>query len=663
MMSPRAYSFDVFDTALVRTWARPADLFLGLGGDLGRRKMISISAAEWLGTRVQAETEARKRARPGEVTLEGIYQILAEKLGWNTEIRDEAARLEIAHEAAALRPVAMISDRIKALRKEGARIIFLSDMYLSTETIRGFLTENGLWEEGDGLYVSGECGGAKGNGLLYELCLGRESLAPRELYHTGDNENSDFSIPKSLKIKAEVFRGAALNRFEKRILNNARLPTLFRSRLAGASRTVRLSFAAHDPKTMTITAVSASVTAPVLLGYVFWCMSEAEKQGIRRLYFISRDGQILCRIAERLRAAWGFNVECRYLFGSRQAFHLPALEDFGEREFDWLLEETSFLSVRSLFGRLGATPQELKDELSAAGFPPERWDVNMAVKERMRLRPVFDRPVVRDFVMGKATESRQGLTGYLEQEGLLGGTSWGLVDMGWRGRLQNSLGRLLDRAGAYPSTGISGFYFALFEPAAPFGRDRLIAYLDRIGEKKAKSLIWNYIPVFEVFTAADHGLTLGFQRGMDGRFTPALGEAWNEKALAWGLRLQQTAVLKFAQEFTLGLERRDISAADFLAASQDLLNLFLKNPSAEEAAAYGDFLFSEDQAEQSYDKLAPSIKARQFWSWYFFKGPLVASVTWVEASIRRSLRGADFFLTLVRIKRAVRKYFTGGRRL
>jgi len=661
MTSPRVHSFDVFDTSLVRSWARPADLFLAAGEDLRRRGLIPFSAEQWRTLRIEAERKARRRSRAEETTLEEIYRILSEKTGWTAEQGATAIRIETDCEADSLRPAAAVAERIRAARADGKRVVFLSDMYLPSETIRGFLAAAGLWRNGDGLYVSSERGVTKASGRLYQACLDGENIPPGDLFHLGDNEQTDFRVPQSLNIAAEHYSPASLNRFERRIADDVRLPALLRSRVAGAARQARLTIAGNNPQADTIRDVSASVAGPVLLGYVSWCLSEAGKRGLKRLYFVSRDGQVLLRIAERLRQAQGLALECRYLFGSRQAFHLPALEDFGERVFDWLLEDTSVLSVRSLFGRLGAKPEEFAEQLQAAGFPGGTWDANIPPKSRTRLRPVFENPKILLRFRSASAGARELLVGYLRQEGLLDGTPWGLVDMGWRGRLQNSLSRTLSAAGVYPDAGLTGFYFALFHPVAPFGRDRVSVFLEGPDGKAAAAVVRDHIPVLEVFTAADHGLTLGYRRGADGRVTPVLNEDQNEKALAWGLEIQQAAVVKFAEEWTRAAKREPGSASFWIAVARDLLGPFLLSPTAAEAAAYGEYLHSEDQADQVHHRLAPPIAARRFWSWCFFKGPLVSRVTWVEASVRRSLRGSGFFLALVRIKSAIRRLPGRGR--
>ncbi len=59
--------------------------------------------------------------------------------------------------------------------------------------------------------------------------------------------------------------------------------------------------------------VAAGVAGPILTSYVYWVLSQAASQRVKKLYFISRDGQILFKVAQRLNNDLRFPIELRYL--------------------------------------------------------------------------------------------------------------------------------------------------------------------------------------------------------------------------------------------------------------------------------------------------------------------------------------------------------------
>ena len=73
--------------------------------------------------------------------------------------------------------------------------------------------------------------------------------------------------------------------------------------------------------------VVSGVAGPVILAAAAWTLLSAQRDNIDILYFVARDGEILLAVAQLLQQELGLaaEIECRYLYGSRQAWHLPAL--------------------------------------------------------------------------------------------------------------------------------------------------------------------------------------------------------------------------------------------------------------------------------------------------------------------------------------------------
>lgn len=164
-----------------------------------------------------------------------------------------------------------VKDLIRQKRKEGWQIAFISDMYLDSVFLSEILMREGCFLPGDKIYVSCEHNARKDTGALYDLV--RKELQPDEWEHYGDNPQSDVRMAEWKGIKVHL-----IDNFYRDL----------------ASRFV----------------------APAYLPYVLWILEEAKKQGIQRLYFISRDGYILQQIADALPHD---GVELRYFFTSRKA--------------------------------------------------------------------------------------------------------------------------------------------------------------------------------------------------------------------------------------------------------------------------------------------------------------------------------------------------------
>jgi len=193
---------------------------------------------------------------------------------------------------------------IKKKRMEGWQIVFISDMYLDSAFLEAVLRREYIFENGDKIYVSCEHNARKDSGTLYELV--NAELQPAEWEHYGDNIKSDYKMAQAKGINAHLV-DTGFSEIEKRY------PPI----LDGISRAARLMFG-MDP----YSALAADIVAPTYIPYVKWVLDEAEKKGIDRLYFLSRDGYILMKIAEKI----PHRVELRYLFVSRKSLK-GAFED------------------------------------------------------------------------------------------------------------------------------------------------------------------------------------------------------------------------------------------------------------------------------------------------------------------------------------------------
>jgi len=627
------HSFDVFDTALTRIWAKPTDLFWELGNHLKHDGLITISPDVWSQLRIEAEGKARQGSTTNEVTLQEIYDRLAESLNWSEIDSKKAMHNEIQLERASLRPVPAIQLKIQALHQENQSIAYLSDMYLPSEAIRGFLKDHQIWAEGDVLHVSNEVGLHKVSGQLFQHHLTQSQLKASELHHTGDNLYSDIKVPKKLGIQVQPFLETHLNRYEGLIADNQQLPLRFRSLLAGASRLCRLHCQETDLHRQVIWNTAANVIAPVFFGFVHWTLQEAQRQGIRRLYFMARDGQILGKIAQIICSKWGYDIDCQYFYGSRQAFHFPSIQQIGETEQEWLFDKPPFFSVRLACARVNIQPEQIADALTRHGLSAQMWDKNLTEQEFTALKAAFQDREIIDRIVDLAAIYREKAIGYFQQSGIGDGTSFAIVDSGWTGRSQRSFSQILAIANLYPDGGVPGFYFGLERRITPFSTDRLIPYFlepDAITERRSLSSS----PILELFLAADHGSTVRYEKH-DRQYTPILRSEKNERGLQWGVLVQQQAILDFTERLTDHLQPEECEVRYFHQVTEDLLRIFIHSPNKEEAQVFGSQPFSDQQLESKFHDLGPAYTLVDGIRMMFDKH-YVSDFVWLPASIQRS---------------------------
>jgi len=602
---------------LARCVAEPAAVFFLLGKELRQMGRLSLLPESFMRCRLGAQTQARRK-HGDRSTLALEYEELAVMLRWPPELRDQVMSMELELEAALMQPIPGAKDKVASARKAGSKIRFLSDMYLPEAFLRAQLRRHGLYEDGDRCYISCEEGASKGSGSLFRRLMEAEGLSPGAVEHHGNDPWSDAAMPEKLGLRVDPFPQGNANRYE-RLLEQHRVSSGgVSSLLGGASRLARLGGAAKDAREACLAEVAAGVAAPVLASFVLWILVRARELGLRRLYFVSRDGFVLLRLARPLAAALNIPVELRYLYGGRQAWYLPMLERIDETALaEWMLCRVDILPVRPTLFRVGLTPEEVRDKLLAAGIREEDWS-NDNVDAGSRLRRVFEDPAVQSLILRRAAENKGRFIRYLRQEGLFDNVPSGFVDLGWNGHLEDRLNQAVMEEGGTPPIAL---YFGLHKNAVTCrlgARETFLLGKDIGIDPLGDFYCIEY--VMESFCPADHGMVTGYQEGVQGVAPRFLSER-NAPVERWGLPVFLETLDRFSRVLSSKTRWIDL-CADMRPVSAALLREFWLAPSPQEARLWGTFPFDADMDGHKHRPLAWAYRVTELpglllkgWSW------------------------------------------------
>ena len=192
------------------------------------------------------------------------------------------------------------SDLLLDSRLSGKQIVFVSDTYLSANFVRSQLVKHGVAEPDDRCYVSSELGVTKRHGGLFKVLITCEGVSPSEIHHFGDNSKADVAIPESLGIRATQIPSQPLNRVEQNLLRKCISSPQTVLRLAGSMRVARVSPINGQQG---LPDLIGSFLGPLTTIWACWTLAAAERDGVRRLYFVSRDAYLVCRAALPMRVA------------------------------------------------------------------------------------------------------------------------------------------------------------------------------------------------------------------------------------------------------------------------------------------------------------------------------------------------------------------------
>lgn len=458
------YSFDVFDTLISRPFMRPADVFVAIGNSLSSRGRVAIDPRHYRDARRRAEQRARAASRQRDDCRWGeIFLHFPELSNWSLSA-DEVMEAELDAERLCCLPIAANVSRVRGLVKSGEEVIFLSDMYLPTDFIWELICKHVVECPKENVYVSGDLGLAKHTGRLYSYVIRRYGIAPSQLRHIGDNHYADVEVPTRLGVEATHYHGVQPTRHERLPRPRSRAPVAL-SAMHGIARAARLT-SAYSEIWGPVASIAASVVAPVLTAYVAWVMRDARKRGIERLYFVSRDGQILKLIASQLRLDG--DPECYYLYGSRQAWFLPSVQDVDEESLSWAWMKGMSRTGRDILRRLEIDDPGILALLAGEGFDDEALGQQLDESDLRRFKGLLMAEPIASIILERADRRRRLLLEYLAQEGCLDDSCWALVDIGWVLNCQRALNRVLKSAVSCCS--VSGYYFGVSHDHAPLAQ-------------------------------------------------------------------------------------------------------------------------------------------------------------------------------------------------
>ena len=432
-------SFDIFDTALIRRCGNSQILFWLLA----RRLFPDDESWQddfylWRRT-----CEQRTRGQRLEEFYTGSHRLFPAY----TDAQLLEAELQLESEELTANPT--IRGEISRHRDAGDRICFISDMYLPSRFLEQILRREGCLQGDEQVFVSCECQARKDTGEIFPHIRQKFSEQTSWL-HYGDHPKSDSVMPRKHHIATHlVFTGLTL--LERRLSAHAHLcrNSLELPWLTGLARAARLLHGDTAEARL-----AANFLVPLYLPYVSWFLQRAKERGIRRIYFLARDGWILHQIALALHP----DVECRELFLSRKALLTPWLAShFTPQEL---------LKVQEHHTLVGKKVQALLEQLQLQPHQLEAWGVSVQPEKRLaNHRDEF--ALLESLLHGAGSESlkalclerRERLLGYLKQEGFFEAqVPSAMVDIGWLGTTRKMLHDFLEEQDASP---VHTFYFGI----------------------------------------------------------------------------------------------------------------------------------------------------------------------------------------------------------
>lgn len=453
------HSFDVFDTIITRKCASPEGIYALVQQELMEHYQHLHLPSDFVKNFVYIRSHCALKARLNagyDITFDEIYDYIGNIFGIKRDVLKKVQEIEIQTEYSNMLPVSENIAQIENLINNKEKVIFLSDMYFPKETIMGFIRRfsNIINNNNVDVWVSAEHKANKWDGQIFNIVSSYYNIQPENIIHTGDNIHADVEMPKKHGWQTIYSTYIKDNYISHYLLEGLSDNTAVQN-YAGALK--YLEYKSGNMSDGYYTGVfMASI---VLYSYVSFVINDALKKGIKKLFFLSRDGDILRQIAEIIAAESKMDIELKYLHVSRHGIISSSYYELDEnRCFDFVILNCPDVTLKEIAARLLIPLDKLLAYAKANG---KNWDENTKVTFDMAgfIRwLVVAHSELKTISEENSRKQRESLLEYLKNENAYGADT-AYVDIGWNGSIQDTIYYILEKENI--NTKLHGYYFGV----------------------------------------------------------------------------------------------------------------------------------------------------------------------------------------------------------
>lgn len=375
-----------------------------------------------------------------------------------------------------------------------------------------------------------------------------------------------------------------------------------------------------------------SVLGPAILGYVTWIERRLKEFGIKKVFFLAREGQFIKRAFDIISTD---EYDERYLYVSRRSLTIPAVAT--------IESINDFLALHPMYDHLSAKQQIEELDINPDKFKKYTWYSEAAMETCLGnlSRDVKDAIIECMFreLQDQAKQELAELCMYLRQNEVNG--KFAIVDLGWNGSMQRAMLQVLESD--HVECDMVGFFLAQRE-----GFIRNKNYINNKGflfeygkVSRTESLLLNSgTNLLEILFCANHGTTKCYEE-KDGMIMPVLcpyeyAEEYSK------IKICQDAAIQYVKEM---YERNQLPEPGMETVMFKEMYRVLKRPTNEEIKFLGDLTFSDMKGEKQY--LASSTKI--FPIQEFVK--IFRTVGWKTAFLKRNLHIPNSFALYILLRK------------
>ena len=414
------------------------------------------------------------------------------------EFVDIFADLEIAVEIQVQKVSTELVELLTWLRGKGLKTYLLSDFYIPIGLFRRMLKSHGLENLFTEVFISADHGKTKSSGKLFEIVRDTTGCCFPELVMIGDNEHSDFSVPQSLGIRSYLIDIAS----QKELYL-----TWQKTNTTEHDRCSRL-----QSKFSELTRVPAAEFFPematTLWLFITKLFSQLLKDGRKSVFFCSKEGEFLGKLFKRFQEiVYGRQiVPAYYLLVSRKATFVCSLRALPKEDFHRLFDQYRDLSLEEFLLSLNFSMLETEELCNLLEIDQKIRHFNL--KDRPEFEKLVKSKIFHERYEQHRNSQKKHFRRYLDSFGVhLESEGLTLVDVGWKGSIQNNIFHVLDE-----QIDVQGYYIGLLSPTDLHLKNKKkgILFSDYPEHTPFVHVYNNNRSLFEMMLGATHGSADGY---------------------------------------------------------------------------------------------------------------------------------------------------------
>lgn len=503
---------------------------------------------------------------------------------------------------------------------EAEKTFFLSDFYMNAEMLSRLLTSKGLNTLARDGVSSCDVGQNKRSGRIFQHIHAAYDISPDQHIHIGDNEWSDVASPRSLGVTALHYlpEPAHTQRRQREHLFSSREALFDHLRAECSALAADASKGLPDNQAAALTL--GAQAAPLFIGFALWIAEQVVHQNTSRLYFLTREGEffhkVFCTIFPN-RQLFGHDLPSASILAvSRLSTFAPSIKGDLILEMSRLWSLFKVQSISGLFATLGLNIGKFSELLDTLGL--KDTDVIHDPENSPELWKLFETPAFVEDVKIALESQTALLLSYLNESGIKECDRVGVVDIGWRGTIQDNMALL------FPDVHFHGMYLGLRQiiNSQPSNVSKAAYGPDENVSCEPSSLFTNF-SAMELLCSSPCGSVIGYHTSKDGRTIPERHADKQENA-AFGEFVTpfQEGILLAARRWQSYLERYVVSSKELhpiavhvwdrlrRAPPQGLADVYLRTPQ-HDIFGYGEIFSRNKYPSVKTILLSPILKSRR----------------------------------------------------